>query len=93
MSDHTAIEAATRRLQTALDALESAAERRLEAGARTAARAEQVHALESDRARLASDLDHAAARSKQLERANREAAERVDVAMHAIRGVIAAQDN
>jgi chromosome segregation ATPase len=93
MSDHTAIEAATRRLQAALDALEAAAERRIEAGVQTAALAGQVHALESDRARLASDLDHAAARSKQLERTNREVAERIDGAMTAIRGVLAAQDS
>lgn len=92
MSDHTAIEAATRRLQAALDALEAAAERRLEAAARAAALAAQVHALETDRARLASDLDHAAARSKELERTNREVAERIDSAMNAIRGVIAAQE-
>jgi hypothetical protein len=93
MSDHTAIEAATRRLQAALDALEAAAERRMEANARNAAQIEQLHALESDRARLASDLDHATARSKQLERVNREVSERIDVAMNAIRGVIAAQDH
>ena len=92
MSDHTAIEAATRRLQAALDGLEAAAERRLEAGARTAALAAQVHALETDRARLASDLDHAAARSKELERTNREVVERIDSAMNAIRGVIDAQE-
>ena len=92
MSDHTAIEMATRRLQAALDALEAAADRRLEAGARTAALAQQVHALETDRARLASDLDNAAARGKQLERVNREVAERIDGAMDAIRGVLAAQD-
>lgn len=93
MSEHTAIEAATRRLQAALDALEGAAERRMEAGVRAAALVEQVHVLETDRARLASDLDQAAARSKQLERANREVAERIDVAMNAIRGVLAAQDD
>ena len=93
MNDFTAIDAATRRLQAALDALEAAAERRLEAGARSAALAEQMHALESDRARLASDLDHATARSRQLERTNREVAERIDVAMTTIRGVLAAQDD
>jgi len=93
MSDHTAIEAATRRLQAALDALEAAAERRMEAGARTAALAEQVHALENDRARLAADLDNSAAHSKQLERVNREVAERIDGAMNAIRAVLAAQED
>jgi chromosome segregation ATPase len=91
MNDLTAIDAATRRLQAALDALEAAAERRLEAGARAASLAEQMHALETDRSRLAADLDHATARARQLERTNREVAERIDVAMTAIRGVLAAQ--
>lgn len=92
MSDHTAIEAATRRLQAALDALEAAAERRLETGARSAALAEQMHALENDRARLASDLDDATARARQLERTNREVSQRLDAAMNSIRSVIAAQE-
>ncbi|HWM45993.1 MAG TPA: DUF4164 family protein [Xanthobacteraceae bacterium] len=93
MTDHTAIESATRRLQAALDALESAAERRMEAGARTAALADQMHALDADRARLASDLDHAVARARELERTNREVAERIDIAMNAVRGVIEAQED
>lgn len=93
MTDHTAIDAAIRRLQMALDSLEAAAERKLETTARTAALAEQVHALETDRARLAADLDNAAARSKTLENANREVAERLDIAMDTIRAVIAAQES
>lgn len=93
MTDHTAIESATRRLQAALDALESAAERRMEASARTAALADQMHALDADRARLASDLDHAVARARELERTNREVAERIDIAMNAVRGVIDAQED
>ncbi len=92
MNDHTAIETATRRLQAALDALEAAAERRMEAGARAAALADQLHALDTDRARLASDLDHATAHARALERTNREVAERIDSAMNAIRAVIDAQE-
>jgi len=66
MTEHSAIDAAVRRLQMALDSLDGAAERRLEALGRMAGLAEQVHSLEADRARLAADLDNAAARAKTL---------------------------
>ena len=92
MSDHTAIEAATRRLQAALDGLESAVDAKLEATARAGTLADQLHVLETDRARLAADLDYAAARSKTLETANRDVAQRLDVAMESIRSVIAVQN-
>ncbi len=92
MSDHTAMEAATRRLQAALDALESAVDAKLEATARSGTLSDQVHLLDADRARLAVDLDHAAARSKSLENTNREIAQRLDVAMESIRAVIAGQN-
>ena len=91
MTDHSAIDAATRRLQAALDGLESAVDAKLEATARSGALADQVLMLDVDRARLASDLDHAAARSKSLETTNREIAQRLDVAMESIRSVIAAE--
>jgi hypothetical protein len=91
MTDHSAIDAATRRLQAALDALESAVEIRLEATARSDTMADQLHLLDIDRARLAADLDHAAARSKSLETANREIAQRLDVAMESILSVIAVE--
>ena len=91
MSDHTAIEAATRRLQAALDGLESAVDAKLEATARAGTLADQLHDLETDRARLAADLDHAAARSKKLETANRDVAQRLDVAMESIRSVLPVQ--
>jgi septation ring formation regulator EzrA len=92
MTDHSAIEAATRRLQAALDMLESAVEARLEATARSGTLADQLHLLESDRAKLAADLDHAAARSKSLESTNREIAQRLDSAMESIRSVITVQN-
>ena len=53
MTDQTAIDAATRRLTQALDALDAAVERRLEAERGEAQLADQVHALGADRARLA----------------------------------------
>jgi L-lactate utilization protein LutB len=90
MTDTTAIAAATRRLQAALDALESAVERRLERDQGQAALESQVHAFDSDRARLAAELDAAAARARELEASNREVARRLDDAIDTIREVIEA---
>ena len=73
MTEASTIEIVTRRLQAALDALDSAVGRRLERHQGEAALASQVHAFDADRARLASELDAAAARTRGLERANREA--------------------
>jgi septal ring factor EnvC (AmiA/AmiB activator) len=89
---HTAVEAAIRRLQAALDAIETAFERQRDARARDAGLADRVHALNSDRARLADELDQTTARSKQLESVNREIAQRIDNAMATIRAVISAHD-
>jgi hypothetical protein len=88
MSDSTAIDAATRRLALALDALEAAVERRREADRGEERLAAQVQALSADRSRLAADLDAAAARSRRLSTTNREIARRIDVAIDTIRAVI-----
>ena len=47
-----------------------------------------MQALGTDRSRLASELDGAAARSRNLESTNREIAQRLDVAIESIRAVI-----
>lgn len=88
MSETNSIEIAGRRLALALDALEAAAERRREADRGAAALANQVHALGDDRARLAGELDQATARSRALETANREVADRIAKAIEAIRSVL-----
>jgi predicted nucleic acid-binding Zn-ribbon protein len=92
MSDSTSIDAATKRLTQALDALDAAVERRLEAERGAAQLADQVHTLGTDRARLASELDSQTARSRQLETTNREIARRLDAAIDNIRSVIAARE-
>jgi hypothetical protein len=92
MTDSTVIDAATRRLAAALDALEAAAERRREADRSDSDLAAQVHALGSDRSRLASELDAEAARSRRLAETNREIARRLDSAMEGVRAVIDAHD-
>jgi hypothetical protein len=92
MSDTDSIELARRRLTLALDALEAAANRRREADRGEASLANQVHALGSDRARLANELDEATARARALDTANREVVQRIDQAIETIRGVLASED-
>jgi len=87
-SETELIAAATARLSLALDALDAAAERRRDADRAAQALAGRVHALDSDRARLASELDEAAARAKDLETANREVGGRIDQAIATIRDVL-----
>lgn len=90
MDDTSAVEQAIKRLMDALDALDAAVELRVEGDRGHGALAEQVHAFSSDRARLASELDYAQARSRELEAVNREAARRLDDAILTIHSVIAA---
>ena len=92
MSETDSIEIANRRLALALDALEAAAERRQESDRSEETLAAQIHALDTDRARLASDLDQASARSRGLEAANREVAQRLAQAIETIRGVLADEE-
>jgi hypothetical protein len=93
MSGASAIDAATKRLALALDALEAALERRRESDRGEETLAAQLQALGSDRSRLAADLDAQAARARQLESTNREVARRLDVAIDTIRSVIEASDH
>ena len=90
MSETDSIEIASRRLSLALEALDEAAER--EAGRGGDALAAQIQALDTDRARLASELDHATARSHGLEAANREVVQRITHAIETIRRVLADDD-
>jgi hypothetical protein len=88
MTDPSAIDAATKRLALALDALEAALERRREQDRGEETLAAQLHALGADRSRLAADLDAQAARARMLETTNREIGQRLDVAIETIRSVI-----
>ena len=90
MTELSAIEAASRRLALALDALAAAVERRRGADVEEETLSAQLHALGSDRSRLASELDAAAARVRSLEGVNREVAQRLDAAIGTIRSLLAA---
>ena len=82
------IDAATRRLMTALDALESAVERRREADRDENELAARIQALGADRSRLADELDGALVKARKLERTNREISDRLDSAIVTIRSVL-----
>ena len=92
MTDASVIEAATRRLAAALDALEAAVERRREADRDEDELATRIQALGADRSRLADELDGSLVKTRKLERANREIAERLDAAIGTIRAVLDAGD-
>jgi hypothetical protein len=92
MTDPSAIEASARRLAQALDALQAAVIRKREAETGGDAVAMQLHALGTDRSRLAGELDAAAAHARKLEDANREVARRIDVAMGTIQKLLDEHD-
>jgi predicted nucleic acid-binding Zn-ribbon protein len=92
LNDSSAIDQATRRLAAALDGLDAALDRRQVADKGDISRAAELQALGNDRARLASELDAAVARTRRLEAANREIAQRLDSAMGTIRQVLEAND-
>lgn len=93
LMDGEGIEGATRRLALALDALEAAVDRRCEADRGADGLAAQLHAMVSDRSRLAADLDAAAARARSLEDTNREVARRLDEAIETIRSVLGGNEH
>jgi ABC-type transporter Mla subunit MlaD len=82
------IDAATRRLMVALEALESAVERRREADRDENELAARIQALGADRSRLADELDGSLVKSRKLERTNREIAQKLDAAIGTIRSVL-----
>ncbi|MGD9919990.1 MAG: DUF4164 family protein [Pseudorhodoplanes sp.] len=92
MTDPSAIDAAARRLAHALDALQAAVVRKREADSGGEAVATQLHALGNDRARLAAELDTAAAHARRLEDTNREVARRIEVAMTTIEKLLDEHD-
>lgn len=88
MTGQSAIDAAVKRLASALDALDAAVERRRDGDRNENTLAAQVQTLGLDRARLASALDGETARARKLEAANREIAERIDTAIASIQAAL-----
>ncbi len=92
MSETDSVAVASRRLALALDALEAAAERRGDTDRNEETLAMQIQALCNDRARLASELDQAAAHARGLEATNRDVAQRLVQAIETINGVLTGED-
>ncbi len=88
MSTPARLKAALKGLVAALDQLEAACERRLQADAERSDIEEEFAVLQDDRARLAVELDGAVARSQSLELANNEVARRLARARLAIQEMI-----
>jgi hypothetical protein len=92
MTDAGAIDAAARRLALALESLQAAVTRRREADRSGDAVSAQIHAIGADRARLASELDAAAAQLREMEDINREVARRMDIAIGTIQHLLDEHD-
>jgi septal ring factor EnvC (AmiA/AmiB activator) len=90
--DESPLERATRRLNSALDTLEAAVNRRHDEDRQRDALEAQLQAFGSDRSKLAAELDHVRARSDDLESANREVSRRLERAADTIRTVLATQE-
>jgi predicted transcriptional regulator len=86
--EQPSIDAAIRRLTSALNELEAVVERRQENDRGQDSLAARIQALGADRSRLADELDHSLSRSRTLEDANRNIAERIDGAIETIRTVL-----
>jgi chromosome segregation ATPase len=86
--EQPSIDAAIRRLTAALDELEAVVDRRQEHDRGQDNLAARIQALGADRSRLADELDHSMSRSRTLEDANRNIAERIDGAIETIRAVL-----
>jgi hypothetical protein len=88
MSEQSEIDIAVKRLALALDALDAAAERRQLADRNEEGLARQLQTLGLDRTQLAAALDGETSRSRKLEAANREIAQRLDTAIASIQSVL-----
>ena len=88
MSIPTALEAALKRLSTALDHLDAAADRRARADAARGDLEEELTIMQDDRSRLAIELNSALARVGSLDLAQREAERRLERASATIRAAL-----
>ena len=88
MSPRQRLDAALKRLTTALDFLDAAAARRADSAISRGDIESELAVVQDDRARLAQELDIVTARARQLESANVEVARRLETAGVHIRTMI-----
>lgn len=79
-----AVARAAARLAAALDALEAAVHRRVEARREAVALDAEIQLMSEDRSRLAQELDRTHARAARLESAAAHVGERLDVAIESV---------
>lgn len=88
MSGDQTAKAALESLNRALTKLENAVDGRIDKEADFSDAAEEVQRLNSDRSRLAQELDQSENRAVRLEEANKEVSRRLVTAMETIRAVL-----
>ncbi|HEY5081176.1 MAG TPA: DUF4164 domain-containing protein [Bauldia sp.] len=88
MPESLSIEEAVSRLESALDLLQSALDRRLESAAEVTGLEGELHRLGTDRSRLAQSLDAAEARSARLQETNAVVSRGLVTVMESIRDVL-----
>lgn len=88
MSGDQTAKAALESLNRALSKLENAVDGRIDKEADFSDAAEEVQRLNSDRSRLAQELDQSENRAVRLEEANKEVSRRLVTAMETIRAVL-----
>ncbi|WP_018698950.1 DUF4164 domain-containing protein [Amorphus coralli] len=92
MAERPAVDEAFDRLLTALDRLEAAVNRRVDADRDLGTLEDEVQRLTEDRSDLAGSLDRAEARATRLEDTNREVSRRLVTVMETVRTVLDKHD-
>jgi chromosome segregation ATPase len=86
--EKTSLAAAVKRLGSALNQLETAVQRRMDADRSLNSLQDDLQRLGEDRSQLASSLDESEARASRLEDANKDVSRRLVTAMETIRTVL-----
>jgi len=89
MADDRSIKAGAKRLNAAVEALESALGRQEVTGKKVGELQQQMHAVAEDRSRLAQELDRVKQRTVKLEGINDDVSQRLQSAIGAIEELIA----
>lgn len=92
MAERPAVDQAFDRLLTALDRLEAAVNRRVDADRNLGTLEDEVQRLTEDRSDLAGSLDKSEARANRLEETNREVSRRLVTVMETVRTVLDKHD-
>jgi uncharacterized protein YlxW (UPF0749 family) len=92
MTTPAAFAVALKRLTTALDQLDAAADRRAKADSARVDLEEELAIMQDDRSRLAIELEGAMTRLNRMESAHQEAERRLDRASATLRGILGEDD-